>query len=704
MSSPSLQHTVIALAVFQAFSSCAQAQTTEQPMTEVVVTGQWIAADRASVGSFSDVPLLKTPASILSIGREQMQDLNIRNTSDASRFEASVSDSYNAVGYAEMFSIRGFKLDNNTSYRKDGFAISNDTQIPLENKERIEILKGLAGMQAGVTGPGGIINYAVKRPTRSDLRSVTVEVRERGTVLGTVDVGGRFDDKRFGYRFNAAAEKLRPYVKGADGERTFASAAFDWQVSDRALVQLDMDYQDKSQITAPGYQLIRNVALPSNVSAATLLNDQPWTRPVETISSNIGLRFEYRISDAWRATVAANRHEFKRDDYTAFPYGCSEEGDGFYPGYCSNGDYDVYDYQSEGERKTPFGSQALVQGTVRSGGIKHELAFGYADMERREYYGDYVYDYAGASNIYRNRIVPPAPGNPRTGDVIEQRHDTERAAFVQDVMTLTPELTVHAGARHVTIKRGPDYKASFTLPNLSVVYSPATDWIVYGTVAHGMEYGGEAPFGTLNYRTAQGVLAPSRSKQLELGMKGVVNDNVTLTGALFELKRGKELTNADNYYVRAGEQTHRGIELAAQGKATRDLYYSVSAMALHTRTSGSGSALFDGKRTANVPAFKGTALLEYSVPAVSGLKLTGVLQYAGKKAFDDENLVFVPSYHVIDLGAAYATRIGGYRTTLRAHVENVADKFYWRDATPELGGYLLPGAPRRARLSAQVDF
>src|SRR5207247_209668 len=104
--------------------------------------------------------------------------------------DASVSDSYNAVGYSEQFSIRGFNLDNASSYRKDGFAIPADAQIPLENKERIEILKGLAGLQAGVAAPGGIVNYVTKRPTAAPLRSATFEVRERGTVYGAFDLGG----------------------------------------------------------------------------------------------------------------------------------------------------------------------------------------------------------------------------------------------------------------------------------------------------------------------------------------------------------------------------------------------------------------------------------------------------------------------------------------------------------------------------------
>jgi iron complex outermembrane receptor protein len=701
MHSPNLKQTIIALAIVQAFTFAAQAQTSEQPMTEIVITGAKSVAERASVGGFSETPLMQTPASVNAIGREQMQDLNIRNSTDAMRLDASVGDSYNAVGYAEMFSIRGFKLDNASSYRKDGIAISGDTQIPLENKERIEILKGIAGLQAGVTGPGGIVNYAVKRPTNTPLRSVTLEARERGTVYGAIDLGGRLEDKRFGYRFNAAAENLKSYVKGADGKRQFVSGALDWQISPNALVQLDMDYQRKSQITAPGYQLIRGTDLPANVSPSMLLNDQPWTKPVKTNTSNVGLRFEYKLNDAWRATLAANRHSFKRDDYTAFPYGCSNEGEGFYPGYCSNGDYDVYDYQSVGERKNPFGSQALLQGKFATGSVQHELTLGYADMERSDYYGDYVYDPAGTSNIYKNVLVPPAVGNPSTGPVTERHNDKERSFIVQDMLTLSPQFKLHAGLRYVAVKRDANVDTNFTLPNVSLVYTPSQDWMVYTTFAHGMEHGGEADMGTTNEND---VLSPSRSRQVEIGAKGVISNQMTLTAALFQIRKGNELVNGANTFVRAGTQTHRGLELGAQGNATANLKYSVSLSALNMLIEGTGDPAKDHKRTTNVPAFRSAALVEYALPSVPGLKVNGVWTYSGKKAFDEANTVFVPSYHVLGLGSAYATRVGGLATTVRLNLDNVTDKFYWRDVTQELGGYLFPGAPRTVKLSAQFDF
>jgi iron complex outermembrane receptor protein len=707
---PQLKYSILACALAQAFSAHAQT-TAPQPVAEVVVTGnRMITLDHATVGGFSDASLFDTPASIVSIGQTQMQDLSIRSTTDAMRYDASVADAYNAVGYAEQFSIRGFALDNNYSYRKDGFAIPGDTQIPLENKERIEVLKGVAGLTAGIATPGGIINYVTKRPTDKPLRSATVEYSERGTLYGTVDLGGRFEDRRFGYRINAAAADLHPYVRGANGDREFISAAFDWQISPDALLQLDWDYQRKSQVTAPGFQLIRNETLPTGVSAKMLLNDQPWTRPVTTKDTNLGLRFEYKLDSDWTATVAANKHWFKRDDYTAFPYGCSNEGEGFYPGFCSNGDYDVYDYQSTGERKTPWGLQAMVQGRFATGALRHQLTVGTAYSERHDSFGDYVYDLVGYSNIWHPRVTPHVAADRVTGPVSERRSDKETALYAQDIVKLAPELTLHAGARYVKIKRN-EYDADagatvgsshdFVLPNLALVYGLSREWNVYGLFSHGLQNGSIAPMGTSNEFQ---MLAPQRSRQVELGTKAALDNDLVLSAALFQIRQGLEYTDANNTFVSNGRQTHRGAELTAQGKAIQDLDWSLSLMALNTRQEGTGDAGIDGKRVTDVPAFKSTAWVQYAVPAVPGLKLNATWQYSGKKAFDVENRVFVPDYHVFGAGASYGLKLGTTKVTLRARVDNLFDKFYWRDVTPELGGYLLPGAPRTFRVSAQFDL
>jgi iron complex outermembrane receptor protein len=690
--------TLVALALSQAFSALA-ATDADQPMTEVVITANRTVAERASVAGFSDAPLLQTPASVSVITREQLQDLNIRNTTDAAKFDASIGDAYNAVGYSEQFSIRGFKLDNASSYRKDGHIISGDTQIPLENKDSIEVLKGLAGMQAGVAAPGGIVNYVTKRPTDSTLRSALLSVSERGTVLGTLDLGGRFQDRRFGYRVNVAGERLRSYIKGADGHRNFISGAFDWQISPQALLQIDADYQLKSQVSAPGFQLMGGTALPL-VDADVMLNAQPWSKPVKTESSNIGLRFQYQLTPEWQATLSANQHHFKRDDYTAFPYGCSSAE--LWPGYCANGDFDVYDYRSLGEVKKPGSALAQLHGRFATGAVTHELTTGLSYFRNSEHWGDYLYDFAGVSNIFHPVAVPPAAGN--SGPVSERRTDHERAAYVQDIIGLTPELKLHAGARFVQVERSQVGVAlsehRFTLPNVSLVYSPKANLSYYANYAQGLQHGGVAPIETNNAGLA---LAPGKSKQVELGAKAQVA-GISMAAALFRIEQGLEYTDAGKTFVRNGQDRHTGLELSAQGHLDKQLHIGASLAALRTEQDGTGLADVDGKRVTNVPNFKSTVWADYAVLEVPGLKLNANWQYAGKKAFDKENKVMVPAYHVVNLGASYVAKAGGMPLILRAQVKNAFDKFYWRDVTPDLGGYLFPGAPRTFQLSAQLDF
>lgn len=721
MSTPNLSVSVLTLAILHAFAAPAfaandTAEATDpqaQNMAEVVVTASKApAAKRASVGGFADAPLLQTPASVTVISQKDMQDLQIRNLSDAVKLDASINESYNAVGYAEQFTIRGFKLDTNSSYRKDGVAIPGDTQIPLENKERIEVLKGLAGLQAGVAAPGGVIDFIVKRPTAAPLRSVTVEARERGTVYGAVDLGGRLEDTRFGYRVNVAAERLRSYIKGADGNRRFISGAFDWQISPQALLQFDADYQDKAQVTAPGFQLLSNGSLPANVSADTMLNKQPWTHPVETVTSNLGLRFQYAFNDDWHATLSANQHSFKRDDYTAYPYGCSPEG--WAPVFCSNGDFSVWDFRSLGETKKPLSAQAMIQGKFATGSLRHEFTAGVSYFNRKDRAGKYVYDEVGISNIYRPVIVAPSDGV--TGPVRLVRNDKEKSVFVQDIVSLAPNWKLHGGLRHINVD-GYQYvlkadkeiraKHDFLLPNVALVYNPQDNIAVYASYSQGMEHGGTADRYAEN---ANVELTPSRSKQIELGVKADLTPDFMVAATLFQIRKGLEFnqyldSSMSTYnFVRAGQAQHRGLELSAQGKASANLNLGASITALNSQQSGTGSADYDGKRVPNVPAFKAAVHADYAVPQVAGLSVNGSWEYAGKKAFENNNTTFVPSYSVFNLGAAWATRLAGTPAVLRATVNNVTDKFYWRDVTPEAGGYLFPGASRTLKVSAQFDF
>ena len=274
----------------------ALAQQNTATLSEINVKSQRDSAypaQQSSVAGFGEPAILQTPAAVSVIPRELYENQGARIVTEVLINDASVQENYAPVGYYQTFAIRGYALDNKTAYKLNGLTIDNESSMPLENKERIEVLKGVSALQSGFNAPGGILNYVTKRPTTNLYRSIDVGLSERGSSYIHADIGNHFGvDRQFGYRFNAAQEDLRSYVKGANGNRSFASAAFDWKLSPQALLQLDLDYQKLSQLSVPAYQLLGGTTVPRGVSPDTMLNNQAWSKPVQTETSNVGGRFD----------------------------------------------------------------------------------------------------------------------------------------------------------------------------------------------------------------------------------------------------------------------------------------------------------------------------------------------------------------------------------------------------------------------------
>lgn len=710
------RRSLLALSIAQlfVFVPAAMAETSDNVLPEVVVTSDTESngiAHNASVGSFSDAPLRETPASISVITHEQMEERSIRTATDAVKYDASVQNAYNAVGLADWFSIRGFTLDMGSNYRKDGMVVLAHSMIPMENKERFEILKGLAGLQAGMASSGGILNYVVKRPTNQPLRSVTLEASERGTLYGAIDLGGRSEDKRFGYRINAAGADIKSYVKGADGERQFVSGAFDWRLSPKALLQIDLDYHHKSQLSVPGFQLLGpEQRIPTGVSGKTMLNNQPWSRPVTDDTNNLGIKFEYQLNEQWHTTLQANKFELRRDDAVALASGCVAEG--LSPGYCADGTFNMYDLRRDNDKRTVMSTQALLQGKFDTGAVNHDLTLGISTMNRRDNYADFLFEDAGTGSIY-SPIYNPLTLIP-TKPVSLRRKDEERSIFVQDVLTLNDKLKLHAGVRYTQLTRDQFTSSgglfrhtdkAFLLPNVAIVFSPQSNWSVYGTYSQGLEPGAEVPSGLVDAET---VRDPNKSKQVEVGIKADLSQDISVAAALFQIRRNNNYTSGDNY-VAAGKEVHRGLELSAQGRATRNLTLGASMTALQAFAKNTGDAKVEGKRVGNVPAVKSAVFMDYTLPQMPALKLNAMWIYSSSKVFAPNSQIAelnkkVKGYSVLNVGAQYKTKVSGAATTFRFGIDNVLDKFYWGDASDAYGGYLIPGAPRVFRLSAQVNF
>ncbi len=695
-----------ALAVVLFTATCG-AQAQQAALREVTVN-EGAAAPQADISGFGDVPLRELPISATVIDSQQLRASGARRLADLTQFDASVTDAYNSAGYWDYLTVRGFVLDNRFNYRREGLPISAETSIPLDNKERVEILRGTSGIQAGTSAPGGLVNYVVKRPTEQELRTVRIETTSRGSLLGAIDLGGRFGENReFGYRINVASENLKPITHDLDGNRNLFSLAADWRITRDSVLEFEIEQSRKTQPSQNGYSLLGSV-LPRPVDPRINLNNQPWSQPSVFKALTGTVRFSQAINTDWRWTAQIGQQRLKSDDRLAYAFGCSAEGN--YDRYCSDGTFDVYDFRSDNERRTQTAGSLNLKGNVTTGSVKHELGFGLLQSRVRNRFQDQAYNYAGTGNIWGTAMVP---ANPDATTPQTNRDERSTELSVQDAIRWNDRFTTWLGVRHTRLDRssiGNDgssptsYKQDVTTPWIAASYAIQPGLLAYASWGKGVE-SQVVPNRISQYSNAGQALPALTSRQWELGLKGG-NDAFNWQVAWFDISR--PMTNLDlcSTYCEVrndGRAVHRGLEAGAQWtQGPWRLGGSVAVIDAKRRGSTENPAL-NGQSPTNVPKEVLRAQAAYRVASVPGLEIAGQLSYEGRRNVLPDGSITLPSWTRVDAVLRYDTKLRGVNTSWTLAVDNLFDRRYWKESPYQFSHvYLFPGAPRTLRLGVSI--
>jgi iron complex outermembrane receptor protein len=679
--------------------------------------------------------------SATSITREQIDSQISQRASDVITNDASVGRNYTPIGYYESFSIRGFALDSATAYKINGMAMASEANIPLENKERVEIIKGISALEAGILSPGGLINYVTKRANQ-DINSVSVGYGEKGSFSQAIDIGRKqSNDGVLGYRINLAHEDYHPYVTAAKGYRNFASLALDISPSAKTKWETDIDYQKRSQFSVPGYQLLGANGIPPIDPYKHLTAEQTWQKPVVTEQVNFGTKFTQELESGWRATGGYQISRIKTDDNLAFPWSSPTNyynSNGYYPldanKFNSAGEFIIYDYRSIDETRQNQELKFELSGKASTNQITHDLTFGTSIQYRKVSQPNWInncaqpdYDYCGNDGLGGNPLSL-TPGSIYGTSTIYSRSTStpidfyqysnqQRSLYFQNNLSSEAYLgnsKLHLGGRIVDIsekwingyavKSGTSEDTKF-LPSLGVSYQGIKGSTQYITYSKGLELGGQAPIISSNYADPMKL---KETHQYEIGNKTLLKNNVQLGISAFRIDKPYEYTTNDGTkytnYIQAGKQIHTGLEANLSGLITQRSSINASASIIDSKIEGSGGP-HDGKKSVNVPTFSSNVFAIYRVPGQERLSLNATWRYVGSKYVTRENDAKVPAYHRIDLGASKSYKNSQGLMTFRLGVENIFDKRYWSDAPEFMGdSYLIPGAPRIFRASATVEF
>lgn len=689
----------------------AQTSPTPAQLQPITVTGRTTPA--ATIGGWGDTPLAKTPLQASVFDSEQLKNAGVQRLSDLTAIDPAVSDAYNAEGYWDFLTVRGYVLDNRFNFRRDGLPINAETSIPLDNKARIEILKGTSGMQAGTSAPGGLVNYVVKRPLDAPLRSVSVEWRQPGTVTGALDLSHRFGtDAAFGMRLNASGAHLDPMVRASKGNRNLLALAADWHVSPGTLLEAEFETSHRSQPSQPGFSMLGN-AVPHPGDRRLNLNNQPWSLPVVFDATTASLRWQQKLGNDWRLIAHAATQRLRTDDRLAFPFGCSDTDGTYYADrYCPNGTYDLYDFRSENERRRTDTLDLSLQGKLQTGTVGHALTVGVLQSRVRNRLQQQANNYVGAGNVDGTLFTS---ADPSLTDENTHRHERSTEFYARDAVALTERLTAWLGVRHTRMQRQSvrtdgsrrsAYPASFTTPSVAISYAFARDQLVYASWGRGVESNVVA--NRPRYSNA-GEVFTTKSRQTEIGLKGG-SDAFDWNLAAFDIRRPRTQDfgscGADNTCTTRldGTAHHRGIEASAawrQGPWT----LRGGTQWLQARVEGSADASINGKQPPNVPERTLKLQASYDLTAIRGLNLQAGLTHESTRRVLPDNSAAIPGWTRVDTALRYETRLTGAQTTWRAGIDNLFDKRAWRESPYQFSHvYLYPLSPRTFRVSVQVDL
>ncbi len=707
-----------ALPLFAAEPSSDAGERSPTDLAGVRVQAHKATATAVPSSSFGTGTWKDTPASVNVLDSAYLDRLQVRSLSELARHDASLGDSYAPVGYYQNVAIRGFALDLATGYRFNGLSMAGEQRLALENIAQVEVLKGEAGLAAGVMAPGGLINYVGKRT--AEVRDVTLGTDSEGSRYAAVDLG-HWLTPTFGLRFNAAWDDSDSYIDHADGRRNFYALAADWKISERGKLEIDANYQTSAQRSASGFQLLGATGIPRHVDRSQMLGYQPWVQPVGIDSTNLTALHTFDFTPDWQSRVSVGHSRTVINDNVAFAYGCYYSAacaDGSTPGnyFAPNGDYDIYDYRSPDDTRVNQELRAELRGRFHTGTVQHQLSFGVDAFHRTVDKRQNVNEYVGTANIADMQVPVFDPSPLQPGASARRLDSWQRSAFLLDRMSFGDQWEWLAGGRYVRMderaydKRGtPERHSRLSkfLPQTALVWKANDALSVYASYVRGLSLGREAPFWTQN---GGSWLQPLESRQTEVGMKFAPGEGLILGAALFRTTQPFQYAQPDDSeagytFVQSGQQTHTGLELTANGQLSERLTLTASASVLQARARDTGTATYEGHQLVNVPKVRGTVHVDYALPFVDGLAVAGGWRYASSNVATVDGAVKVPSYGVFDAGLRFQHTLGNRPVRWNLSVDNLFDRFYWRDTGSTDGDYyLFAGAPRQARLSVTIGL
>lgn len=629
-----------------------------------------------------------------------------------------------ALGFGiagEVFVIRGFDLSSDDVGFDGLYGITPRQIVAPELVSSVQVINGasafLNGAAPGGSGIGGSVNILPKKAERDVIRA-TLGYTSASHISGAVDVARRFGaNDEWGLRINGSARRGDIAIDDEFHSSYVLGATLDYN-NGPLRAALNLNYQRLNQKYWRG-QVGVGAVIP-RVPEADTNYSQPWSQ-ILTKDYFGTFSLEYDLSDAAMVYAKVGARD-GREDQTTASITVSDAVTGAATGAGS------YVPREDNNESATAGIRIKLEG----GGVSHEINAGVArswQVNRNAYDFDFI---GYATNLYDPVVAPrPAPNQFVGGDLDDVfpigRNRLSSVFFSNTLGFWDDRILLTGGLRLQEIKttsysyangaRTGGYKESAATPVFGLVVKPVEGLSLYANRIEGLIAGSTAPAtydhdnqpltAPLPVVNGGAVLPPVKSKQYEVGGKlnfGRFNAGV----ALFRIDKPNAFVDPVTIvYGNYGTQRNKGVEITLDGEPVDGLRIISGLTILDAKLRRTEGGLNEGNDVVGVPEMLANANVEWDLPFLPALTLTGRVVYTGKQAANATNTLELGSWTRFDLGARYVALLGDTPLTLRFNVDNVAEKRYWAtayNAFSAFGTRLLQGGPRTFKASASVEF
>ncbi|MGZ0784604.1 TonB-dependent siderophore receptor [Pseudomonas saponiphila] len=666
--------------------------------------------------------LKETPQSVTVITRKMLDDQNL-NTIDQVMEKTPGITLYDSPMGGKYFYSRGFRMTG--QYQYDGVPLDMGSSYVQADSfssdmafyDRVEILRGAAGMLKGAGGTAGSVNFVRKRGQATPHTELTMSAGSWDNYRAQVDTGGPLNDAGTLRGRAVVTQQTRQYFYDL-GERKdqVYYGALDFDLSDATTLGLGMAYEDVDSRPCwgglPRYSDGSDLKLGRSTCLNTAWNNSRSKRA--TYFADL----RQQLNDDWALKVAGVYSRNTQDIEYAFPSGSVPVGASRSSTLMLGS---IYDYD-----QVDYGFDAYVDGRFQAFGQEHELTFG--ANASRSIKDDF---YAVAVLPQRQNVLDPDhhlpkpdasyyEGNASRGGPSDLRIQ-QQGLYSTLRLKLADPLTLVMGGRVSWYKSQNDAVAYWrdtrtpssarsretgeVTPFAGVLYDLTDNLTAYASYSSIF-----TPQGS--YRTLDGAsLKPLVGKSYEAGIKGEWFDG-RLNSALSLFRTIQEDAQQDDpacpdstCSLNSGKVRAQGFEAELSGEVIERLQVLAGYTYTQTKT------LEDADSSKNGQSFN-SYVPRHLLRVWGDYQLGGALERftvgAGVNAQSDNYRVSPTSgKHISQAGYAIWNGRIGYRLddtwSLALNGNNLLDKRYYTTIGTEGFGNFY-GDPRNFTLSVKADF